>query len=169
MSTLDSYRLAVEADCDGFLDLMRSEVREYLGASARILGISWGEFARLFRERGEVRCIELEGQNAGFFWIELRERTLHIHALILRPEARGRGLAGRLLRDLAEEYRDEADEFELGVHESNHRARLLYEKAGFREVRRMPGIGFLVLQRSVERSRATRVADEAQGERHDGD
>ena len=153
MSKLEAYRRAVEADYDGFLDLMRSEVGEYLGASARILGIPWGEFARLFRERGEVRCIEFDGVNAGFCWIELRERTLHIHALILRPEARGRGLAGRLLRDLAAAYQGEADEFELGVHESNRRARLLYEKAGFREVRRMPGIGFLILQRPLERQK----------------
>jgi ribosomal protein S18 acetylase RimI-like enzyme len=152
VTTLDSnYRRAEEPDYDGFLELMRTEVGEYLGASARILGIPWSEFARLFRERGAVHCIELDGHNAGFFWIELRDRTLHIHALILRPGDRGRGLAGRLLRDLAEEYQGQADEFELGVHESNRRARLLYEKAGFREVRRMPGIGFLILQRPLER------------------
>jgi ribosomal protein S18 acetylase RimI-like enzyme len=148
------YRRAEEAELDGFLELMRAEAGEYLGPSVRLLGISWDEFSRLFRSRGEIHCLESDGHNAGFCWIELRERTLHIHALVLRPADRGHGLAGRLLRELAEAYRERADRFELGVHESNRRARALYERAGFREVRRLPGIGFHILQRALDRTPA---------------
>lgn len=146
---IEIYRPAREDELDGFLDLMRGEAAEYLGASARILGVPWGEFVRLFRSRGEVCCVESEGKDAGFFWVELRERTLHVHALILRPGFRGRGMAGRLLRHLEQEYRERADQVELGVHESNRRARLLYERAGFRFVRRMEGIGFFILQKPL--------------------
>lgn len=148
------YRPAREDELDGFLELMREETKEYLGASARILGVSWLEFIQLFRSRGEVCSIEAEAGNAGFVWLELRERTLHVHTLILRPTHRGRGIAGRLLRQLERDYADRADRLELGVHESNQRARLLYERAGFRVIRRLEGIGFIILQKPVTGSAA---------------
>ena len=46
----------------------------------------------------ELRQVDDDGSVAGYVWIEVRERTLHVHALLLEEEFRGRGLGGRTPR-----------------------------------------------------------------------
>ena len=146
---MERYLPIREDEYDGLLELMRAEIPAYLDTSLRILGLTWEQFGRLFRTRGRVERIECEGREAGFYWIELRDRVLHIHALILHPEFRGRGIATRLLRRFDHDYAARADAFELGVHESNARARKLYERAGFRAFAERRDLGFAVLRRAI--------------------
>lgn len=105
------------------------------------------EAARLPREVGELRQVELDGVVAGYAWIELRERTLHVHALLLEPEYRGVGLGARLLAELETEFCDRADVVELGVLPDNEPALGLYEKAGFEQVGER--LGFLIMKKAL--------------------
>lgn len=62
------------------------------------------EFSRLFRTVGEVYGIYQDGELAGFYWVEPRETTLHLHGLILRPEFQGQGIGREVLSYLDEQY-----------------------------------------------------------------
>jgi ribosomal protein S18 acetylase RimI-like enzyme len=111
------------------------------------LGLTPEDAARLPREVGELRQVELEGPVAGYAWIELRERTLHVHALLLEPEYRGVGLGARVLAELEDEFGDGADDVELGVLPGNEEALALYEKAGFERIGER--LGFLIMRKRL--------------------
>ena len=111
------------------------------------LGLSAERVAALPREIGELRPLEEGDATAGYAWLELRERTLHVHALLLEPEYRGRGIGGRVLAELEDEFRARVDEIELGVEPGNEPALHLYERAGFEHVAER--LGFLILRKRV--------------------
>jgi ribosomal protein S18 acetylase RimI-like enzyme len=111
------------------------------------LGLTADEVARLPHEIGELREIEDDGAVAGYAWIELRERTLHVHALLLEPQFRGHGIGGRVLSELEDEFRGRIDEIELGVEPGNAPALRLYERAGFERVGER--LGFLIMRKRL--------------------
>ena len=135
----DTFRLRFETSFIGGLD-----------ATLAGMGMSREELGRRMSETGEVRTIEVDGEEAGSVWTELRGRTLHLHALLLDEAYRGRGIGARILKLLEEEVAGRADEVELGVEDANLVARRLYEKAGFREARVLPEIGFRVLRKALD-------------------
>lgn len=128
-----------------------AQVIAQLGAQGeealRFLGMTREEFAEIYRVTGEVRIVVDEGRDVGGVWIEERGRQLHIHAIILRPEARGRGIGTRIIQALRNEFTPRVDEIELGVQDSNADAIRFYERVGFRKVRAetMPGFSILRL------------------------
>jgi len=111
------------------------------------LGLTAEEVARLPHEVGELRTVEDEGATAGYVWIELRERTLHVHALLLEPQFRGRGIGSRVLAGLEDEFRGRIDEIELGVEPGNVPAVRLYERAGFEAVGAR--LGFRIMRKRL--------------------
>jgi len=114
------------------------------------LGVGRAELEQTMRETGEIRSVLLDGEDVGSVWLELRGRTLHLHALVLEPAARGSGVGGQVLAQLEREYRGRADELELGVQRGNEAARRLYEKTGFSEVESPHAeLGFQVLRRRL--------------------
>jgi len=146
---MELYVPAREEELEPLLALMRAELHEHLEAGLRIAGLTEGQFGRLFRTRGHVVRIECEGRDAGFYWTELRGRVLHVHALLLRPEFRGRGIARRLLERLEADHAGRADFLELGVHRSNVRARRLYERVGFTVSAESADLGFAIMRRPL--------------------
>ena len=116
------------------------------------MGLSRDELEERMRTVGSVRTIEVDGDEAGSVWTELRDRTLHLHALLLLGGFRGRGVGTEVLRMLEDEATGSADEIELGVQDANLAARRLYEKAGFHESGRRPEIGFRVLRKSLSQA-----------------
>ena len=112
---LDEQRLARFSEL--FAESMPPDAEVYAE-----LGLTAEQAARLPLQIGELRQVVDDGEVAGYAWIELRERTLHVHALLLEPEFRGLGLAGRVLDDLVDEFGDRADEVELGVVPENELA-----------------------------------------------
>lgn len=48
------------------------------------------------------------------------------------------------------------DAIEMGAHDSNMRARPLYEKWGFQTVKRLGGLGFLIMQKPLSEREETR-------------
>jgi ribosomal protein S18 acetylase RimI-like enzyme len=111
------------------------------------LGLTADEVARLPHELGELRTVEEDGATAGYVWLELRGRTLHVHALLLEPELRGHGIGGRVLSELEDEFRGRIDELELGVEPGNAPALRLYERSGFE--RAGERLGFLIMRKRL--------------------
>jgi ribosomal protein S18 acetylase RimI-like enzyme len=148
-SSSEPELVAAVAD-DRFL---RRFASSFVGGMEPVLeaaGLDPAELDRAARETGEIRTVLLGGEDVGSVWLELRGRILHLHALVLEPEARGRGVGGRVLALLEEEFRGRADELELGVQRENEAARRLYEKTGFTEVEsRHAELGFQVLRRRL--------------------
>jgi GNAT superfamily N-acetyltransferase len=68
------------------------------------LGLTADEVARLPHEIGELRTVEEDGATAGDVWLELRGPALHVHALLLEPRFRARGIGGRVLSELEDEF-----------------------------------------------------------------
>ena len=130
-----------------FWTLFSASMPPDAGAVYEALGVTPEEAERLPREVGELRQVEEGDAVAGFAWIELRERTLHVHALLLEPEFRGRGFGGLVLAALEDELAGRIDEVELGVLPGNEAARSLYERTGFVEVGER--LGFVIMRKQV--------------------
>ena len=130
------------------MELMMQE-GDYLRESLRLLEMSKAEFDHLFRTVGQVYCIYDDGQLAGFYWIEQRENTLHLHGLILKPQFQGRGIGSTIIQKLVLENQGRVNEVELGVHESNSRAIGLYERNGFETVKILPDLKFRIMRKKL--------------------
>ena len=72
---------------------------------------------------------------------------MHVHALLLEPGFRGRGLGGEVLSGLEDELAGRIDDVELGVLPGNVRARALYERTGFEQVGER--LGFVIMRKSL--------------------
>jgi len=140
---------ATEDEYEGFLELTRQETAAYLEATMRLMKATWEEYGRWFRTVGQVFTIRDGGDVAGFCWIEERGRVLHLHGLVLGKEHRGRGIGGRVLEMLEARSAGRVDAIELGVHVSNKDAIRLYERTGFRTVKTLDDLGFLIMQKRM--------------------
>lgn len=79
-----------------------------------------------------------EGQKlAGFVLYRILEQAWEISLVASHPEFRRKGLMERLFKELIA-AKGQDKELWLEVHEENVPAQKLYEKLGFREVRRRP-------------------------------
>lgn len=148
------YAPARPEDYDALERLMRREA-DYLGATLRRINLTWEALARLLRTVGTVHTIFADGARAGFYWVEQRGRVLHLHALVLEDAFRGRGIGRRVLARLVRLHRDDVDVIELGVHLANHRARKLYDAAGFDLAEIREDVGFAILRKRVGPRRPT--------------
>ncbi|MFZ5816796.1 MAG: GNAT family N-acetyltransferase [Bacillota bacterium] len=125
------------------------EMEEYLGPTLELLGMSREEFRQLLTRVGQLYSAFDGDREVGYVWVERRDRVLHLHGLVIEPEYQGKGIGSAIMRWLETSYGSQADVIELGVHESNRRARQLYERSGFTVVRTMPAVGFLIMQRPL--------------------
>jgi ribosomal protein S18 acetylase RimI-like enzyme len=146
---MTAYHPAREEQYESFLDLMRQEAASYLESTMQLMGMPWEEFERLFRTVGSVWGVYQDGTLAGFYWIEERQRVLHLHALVLKVDFQGKGIGSEVLETLARQYSGKMEAIELGVHRSNPRAIALYERAGFQTVKVLEELGFYIMQRSL--------------------
>ena len=144
-----AYRTPSSEERAVFLEWMREHMAGTVDAVMTFLGLTWDGFADLFRMVGEVRAVSDDGKLAGFLWIEKRERDLHVHGIILRPEFRGRGIGAEIFELLEREFEKEIDAFELGVRASNEGAIRFYERIGFAVERSIEEIGFHVLRKAL--------------------
>jgi ribosomal protein S18 acetylase RimI-like enzyme len=72
-----------------------------------------------------------------------------MHAIILWPEARRRGVGTRVVQALVEEFSPRVDEIELGAQDTNEAAIRFYERLGFRKVVAETAPGFSILHLSL--------------------
>jgi len=138
------HRPATQDELPGFFELMVNQTAHYLKDALKTLDITVEQFEIYFRSVGQVWAVEIAGQVAGFYWIELRAEVLHIHALILRPEFQGQGIGTSILRLIEQCRPDGVTHLEVGVHNSNTRAQALCGKCGFALTRKRPEVGFAI-------------------------
>jgi ribosomal protein S18 acetylase RimI-like enzyme len=132
-----------------FMRLMHDEAAGYLRGAMELMHITQEEFDLIFRTLGQVYAIYEDEQLAGFYWIEERERVLHLHALILKSQFQGRGIGTQTLSTLASGYKETMNCIELGVHESNERAIRMYERQGFKTVKQLDDVKFRIMQKQL--------------------
>jgi ribosomal protein S18 acetylase RimI-like enzyme len=140
---------ATPSERAALLALMRSELATRLDRIMAVMGLTWTQFEGLYQSRGEVRTIRVADVVAGYYWIEQRCRELHLHAIIVLPEHRGRGIGGSALRGLEAEFAGRVDLIELGVEQGNTGARSLYTRAGFVVEEVLPDLGFEVMRKRI--------------------
>lgn len=149
-SSSSEVSLAPAGVDDRFLQRFEGSFIGGMESVLEAMGIDRAELEQTMRETGEIRTVLVDGEDVGSIWLELRGRTLHLHALVLEPAARGSGVGGRVLALLEQEFRGRADELELGVQRGNEPARRLYEKTGFTEVESPHAeLGFEILRRRL--------------------
>lgn len=141
-----TFQLAKDEQIDEFLELMRQEAADYVHPTLEKLGWSWEEFTQRARGVGWVYCVYRDEKKIGAYWIEERERVVHLHGIVIAPSYQGQGIGTQVLKHLINKYRGRMDAIELGVHASNVRAKALYERLGFRTVKVLPEVGFYILQ-----------------------
>lgn len=116
------WREPTAAERDELLQVILDQLGEQSESALAFLGLTREQFAQVYRTTGEVRVVRDAGADVGYVLIEKRDRTLHLHALILRPSARGRGIGTRVLQALRAEFSSRVDEIELEVQEGNTQA-----------------------------------------------
>lgn len=81
---------------------------------------------------GERIIVELdEDEIIGFLHFETKRKNSFLWHIAVSPEARGKGIAGRLVQEWLELEKEKASKFTLWVRTDNPSALKLYEKAGF--------------------------------------
>jgi len=144
-----TYQTATPDQIEEFLRLLRLDASDYLERTMQLMDMTWSQFSELVRTVGHVFGVYRGNELVGFYWIEERERIVHLHGLVIRSAYQNQGIGTEILTTLAHRYAGMMDAIELGVHESNARARALYERLGYRTVKHLADLGFYVLQRSL--------------------
>lgn len=152
------YRPATEEQYEAFLQLMRDHAADYLERTMELMEMTWEQFSHLFRTVGQVYGVYERDEVAGFYWIEEREAVLHLHGLILKEAFRGQGIGTQVLHKIEAQYGDGMAAIELGVHESNSRAKKLYERLGYETVKTLDELGFEVMQKQLSREPGANAA-----------
>lgn len=135
---------------DALFQLMLDDAADYLNCAPALMQLTREQFAEHFRTVGQVYGLSCEAQLVGFVWVEERPPLLYLHGMVVRRSHQGRGIGAAALQWLAQTYRGRCAAIELGVHESNTRARALYERSGYRQVAFLEAIGFYIMQRPLE-------------------
>lgn len=128
------YREPTVEEREELLQMILDQLGGHSESAMTFLGLTPEQFAQIYRTTGEVRVVRDAAADVGYVWIEERDRTLHVHAIILRPSARGRGIGTRVLQALVAEFASRVDEIELGVQDANAAAVRFYERLGFRKI-----------------------------------
>lgn len=145
-----TFKPATSEQYDEFFQLMQKEAADYLQHTMELMQITPEQARYLFECVGQVYGIYQGDQWAGFYWIEERDEILHLHGLILREEFQGQGIGTQVLEMLERDYRSRVAAIELGVHQSNAKAKLLYERLGYQTIKYLPELGFYIMQKPLE-------------------
>jgi len=140
---------ATDAERGDLLDLMQDELVGRRDRIMSLMGLTWSEFEQLYERRGHVCTVRCVGVVAGYYWIEQRRRELHLHAIFVLPEHRGRGIGGAVLEELEDEFRGKVDVIELGVEQDNVIAKSLYTAQGFAVEDVLPELGFEIMRKRL--------------------
>lgn len=150
-----TYQPATSDQIEEFLRLMRLDASDYLDRTMQLMDMTWAQFSQLVQTVGQVFSVYRNDELVAFYWVEERERIVHLHGLVVSSAYQNQGIGTEILTTLAHKYVGVMDAIELGVHETNTRARSLYERMGYRTVKYLPELGFYVLQRSLLEKEAT--------------
>lgn len=134
MATEWRLRPATDADRNFLFDLHRRAMREYVEP---IWG--WDDVVqrRLFDDRfvsRQSQVIQVDGENVGLLQLDERPGEVVLGLIELLPAWQGKGIGTAIIRSLLAQGKPVS----LRVLRRNPRAAALYERLGFRIVRRAP-------------------------------
>ena len=144
-----TFETASAEQYDECMKLMLDEAGDYLQGTLRLMQVSMDEFNHLLRTVGTLYSIYDDRQLASFYWIEEREKVLHLHALLLEKQFQGKGIGTQTLNMLTSKYEGTMTTIELGVHESNVGAIRMYERSGFNTVKQLEDLKFRIMQKPL--------------------
>jgi GNAT superfamily N-acetyltransferase len=131
-----ALRPATTADSEFCFAVHRAALGPYVRAV-------WGwddAVQRGFHERsfdpGGTQIVTCEHRDAGFLVVERRPSGIYLGRIELLPHYQGRGVGGRLIRELLAEAAGCGQPVELDVLAVNTRAYALYVRLGFRDLGR---------------------------------
>ena len=135
MTTIYTLR-AITKDDDEFLwrlneETLRGHIEEIWGWDEEVQRVHFQE--RLCRE-SDKQLILTEGERVGYLELSNTEETLHIINIQISSHLQGRGIGGRVIRDLLARATSRGRDVELGVFKVNTRALQLYQRLGFHVV-----------------------------------
>ncbi|MDH4073073.1 MAG: ribosomal protein S18-alanine N-acetyltransferase [Gammaproteobacteria bacterium] len=121
--------------------MVHSDIAEVSDIERRSYDFPWSH--GVFRDclLAGYHCMVLmrEGHVAGYAILSVAAGEAHILNLCVDPGCRQLGYGEKLLDEVLEQARDaEVREIFLEVRPSNHKAIMLYEKKGFRQIARRP-------------------------------
>jgi GNAT superfamily N-acetyltransferase len=144
-----SYKVAGNEHINELLEIIYHQEAQFLKPILDLIQLTSDQFGRLFRSTGVVYQIKVDGRLVGLCWVEVCDRVLQVHSLVLRPSYRGRGIGTRTLAWLEENFSGAVGEIELRVHSSNPRARALYERCGYRTSPAPGQSGFYTMRKKL--------------------
>ena len=154
-----TFRLAKETQVEALLQLTYNQTTSYLQPRLDLVQMTWEQFGQYFRDVGQVYTICEDEHLLGYYWIEERDRILHLHGLILSEKFRNRGIGTRVLAMLEKTYAYRLQAIELAVHRSNPRAKVLYERCGYQVFREDCVSGFFIMRKPLQRAWEERLID----------
>ncbi len=140
---------ATSDQIEAFIHLLQSDAADYLERAMELRHMTWPQFTQIARTVGQVFSVYRHDERVGFYWIEERESILHLHGIVVERAYRQQGIGTEILRMLEQKYAGVMEAIELGVHKSNTRARALYARLGYGEVKYLPDVGFYILRRPL--------------------
>jgi len=130
-------------------DLMMQETGSYLRYTMKMMNLSEQEFRDIFRTTGKIYTIYYFCSFAGFFWIEKRDRIIHLHCIVIVSNYRRKGIANQVMYWIEKKYRNCAETIELGVYHSNTNAINLYKNLNYKIVYRLREYDFDIMQKKL--------------------
>jgi GNAT superfamily N-acetyltransferase len=94
------FRVASDPEHDEFKRLYEETLMDALPRELKTFDHPLDKLLHLSDRLGFVRAILVDGEVAGFVWLEFGGETLHVHALQLKSAWRGRGIARQALEAL---------------------------------------------------------------------
>lgn len=135
---------------EALLQLIYNQKTAYLEPMLDLIELTQEQFGRYFRTTGTAYRISLDKKLAGLCWVEIRECSLILLGLIIKPEYQGQGIGSRALTWLEAHCPAECKACQLEVHCSNPRAKALYERMGYQETHYDAQSGFYTLEKRLE-------------------
>jgi ribosomal protein S18 acetylase RimI-like enzyme len=134
---------------EALLELVYHQRSAYLDPLLDLIELTWEQFGNYFRSTGIAYQIILDGKLVGVCWVEERQEVLFLLGLVVKPEQQGLGLGTQALVWLEQNCQASIRAIELQVHDSNPRARKLYERMGYRVVELDRDSGFYLMEKPV--------------------
>jgi ribosomal protein S18 acetylase RimI-like enzyme len=133
------------------LALIYHQKTDFLEPKLDLIELTWEQFCTHFIQTGAAFAVEVDGQLAGMCWTQLSEQVVTVLGLVICPEKRGLGIGTAVLLMLENQYAGQANWIELQVHISNHGARRLYERLGYRVVNDCQDDCFLHMRKALRK------------------
>ncbi len=89
---------------------------------------------RTIKNGGKLLVLELDGKVIGTSWLTHDHRRTYLHHFAIKPEFQGKGYSKILLEKTIESAKKMGYQLKLEVHNTNVKAKRLYEKYGFKKL-----------------------------------